>query len=339
MLKGKKTVFVLGAGASCPYGYPSGARLRELVCHNSGFAKYYRNEVVKELPRNIQGFIQHFERSHIKSIDLFMSRNPQLAPLGKDIVAFEILRAERGSCFAEKAKEHQEYREYCRSSDYQSKREHLLGTADFIGGDWCSFVYNRVLEDQAGSDALPDFSGGQLAFVTFNYDRSLEQFFYESLRHSFTEAAEKDIVESLSHLKIWHVYGQILPLRWQDAEGGVDYKPAKLDESLMGKAAANIRTIYEQKENPELNDAQQFLRCAEQIFFLGFGYSRENMNMLGLPAVIPPQCQVYGTAYGLEEEERVRVCASVHDPRKVDQKKTVIEAGNVDCLTLLRRHF
>ncbi|WP_156096076.1 hypothetical protein [Methanobacterium sp. SMA-27] len=27
------TVFVLGAGASIPYGYPSGEKLREEICH------------------------------------------------------------------------------------------------------------------------------------------------------------------------------------------------------------------------------------------------------------------------------------------------------------------
>ena len=30
----EETVFILGAGASCPYGYPDGKELREQICSN-----------------------------------------------------------------------------------------------------------------------------------------------------------------------------------------------------------------------------------------------------------------------------------------------------------------
>jgi hypothetical protein len=341
-MQGKRTIFILGAGASCPYGYPSGARLRDLICSGRGFMGHH-NEYVNKDPRNrateldLTRFTQAFDRSHIKSIDLFMSKNPKLAPVGKYTIAFEILRSEKESCFAEHAKRCQQQRERAASSG--EKREYLEGTADFIGGDWYSCIYNRFLERQVAQDGPPDFSDGEFAFVTFNYDRSLEQFFYESLRNSFTEVPEDHIVRSLSRLKILHAYGQIVPLKWQNGEAGVEYKPQQIDEQLLQKAAANIKTIYEQKDSAELNEARELLARAEQVFLLGFGYAPENMNILGLPKIVSPDCQVYGTAYGLIEEERKRVCASVHNPRGVDQKKTTIESGDVDCLTLLRKYL
>lgn len=344
MTKNGRRVFILGAGASCPYGYPSGGRLRELICRGNGFMKQYNEYLGTHLSaqsgkQDILRFRDTFFKSSIKSIDFFMSKNPKLAPLGKYVIAFEILRSEKESCFAEEAKWQREHYERARSSDNHSAGEYCEGRAGFIGDDWYSYIYNRFLEQQSGESGLPDFSGGELAFITFNYDRSLEQFLHESLRNSFTEVPEEHITQSLRQLKILHAYGQMVPLRWQDAEEGIDYKPQEVDEPLLKRAAANIKTIYERAATRELEDARQLLACAEQVFFLGFGYARENMDVLGLPAVLSPHCQVYGTAFGLIEAERKRVLASLHDLRGVEQARTSIESGDVDCHMLLRKHF
>lgn len=342
----KKTIFVLGAGASCPYGYPSGTRLRELICLDQGFWRSY-NEYLKSKEtdqnkrenrlREVNHFRQNFEKSGNKSIDVFMANNSKLAPIGKYIIAYEVFRAERRSLFGERAKWAQEEREMPTNSR-PIRREYILGTADFQGGDWYFYIYNRLIEGLEGKDTLPDLSNGNLAFITFNYDRSLEQFFYEALRNSFTQVSEDKIVQSLKQLKILHVYGQIALLKWQNPEDYVDYKP-QIDESSLERAAENIRTIYEEKQNPELAEAQNLLKQAERIFFLGFGYAPENMEILRLPESIPPtSCKVYGTAFGLIEEEVRRIYAIVHGGRKYE-KATKIESSDVDCLMLLRKYL
>ncbi len=340
----KKTVFVLGAGASCPYGYPSGARLRELICFNGGFLQNYKeylqsNKSVITKNENKLGdlnqFIKTFKDANIKSIDVFMADNPKLAPIGKYIIAYEIFRAEHRSCFGEEAERIQERLEDLRQDP--NRKEYLRGTADFQGGDWYFYLYNRLIG--VGKDALPDFSDGNLAFITFNYDRSLEQFFYKSLRNLFTEVSEDRIVQSLKQLKILHVYGQIAPLKWQNPSDYVDYKP-KTDESLLQRAANNIRTIYEEKQNPELIAAQNLLKQSDEIFFLGFGYAPENMEVLGLPGVIPPKCLIYGTAFNLIKEEAERIETAINHGRgqAYNIRPTKIES-NVDCLMLLRRYL
>lgn len=339
-----RVVFILGAGASCPYGYPAGVRLRELICHSDGFIKEYndylgKNPTAQKNKPDIIQFKNTFFESGITSIDLFMSKNPKLASIGKYIIAFEIFRSERESCFAEKAKWEQERWERTRSTEDSRARKYYEGRARFVGGDWYSYIYNRFLEERSGEDGLPDFTGDRLAFITFNYDRSFEQFLYQSLRNSFAEIPEERIVQSLSQLKILHAYGQIMPLKWQDPQQGVDYKPQKMCESLLRMAADNVKTIYEQKVGAEIREARELIAMAQRIFFLGFGYARENMEILGLSTSISPDCQVYGTAYGLIEEERQRKCGSVHNPRKVHKNMTKIEPGDVDCLMLLRKHL
>lgn len=343
----KRTVFVLGAGASCPYGYPSGAHLRKHICLSQGLWQSYNlsgigSQSAQEEGRlkEIQEFIDKFRKSSIKSIDLFMANNPKLAPIGKYIIAFEIFRAERDSRFGEEAKLEQE-----QIADKQHRGTfgplNLLSSPLFMGQDWYSYLYNHLLEGKVGNDDLPDFSNGNLAFVTFNYDRSLEQFLYEALRYSFTEVLEERVVQCLKQLKILHVYGQVASLQWQNPSDYVDYKP-QTNESLLQRAA-NVRTIYEEKENPELIEAQNLLKQAKRLFILGFGYAPENMSVLGLPALIPQTCWVYGTAFGANEKEVKRIRTRIIDGLRTDppnmkaEHRIVIES--TDCLELLRNYL
>jgi len=343
-MKDKKTVFVLGAGASCPYGYPFGAHLRKLICLDDGFMKNYKEYLKSNKSgysiEKVEQFRTSFDKSSIKSIDFFMANNSTLAPVGKYIIAFEVLRAEQRSSFREKGMQSKLW--YSRNcDDPKLDRDFLLRKDYFQGGDWYSYLYNRLIEGLIGRDALPDFSTGDIAFVTFNYDRSLEHFFYESLRNSFTEVPEDNIFQSLRNLKILHVYGQIAPLKWQDSNEGVDYRP-EISVDLLRRVSSNIRTIYEVQETRELAEAQNLLKQAGEIFFLGFGFAKENMEVLGLPEVISQNCSVYVTVFELRDNEADQIRKRIKTGVKSDtgwQGPLRLEVHNVDCLTLLRDYF
>jgi hypothetical protein len=321
----KKTIFVLGAGASCPYGYPSGAQLRKQICldFEDKYSRYlYAREkaAVGEIwdlyeEHEVKDFTSKFFKSSIKSIDLFLARNPSLAPIGKYIIAFEIFDAESKSHFREQAVKEQ---------------------------DWYSYLFNRLTDGLTTGDHLPDFSNGNIGFITFNYDRSLEHFLYESMRNSFTQASEEMILQCLKGLRIIHVYGKIAPLDW---EGGdyAKYVPKRIYEGLLRKAARNIRTIYEGEESPQLAEAHELLKSEERIFSLGFGYAPENMEVMDLPDLIPESCRVYGTAYGLETKEisdiRDRIVKGLKPGGRTDSNIRRVNIDNFDCLKLLRDYL
>jgi hypothetical protein len=337
-MKDKKTVFVLGAGASCPYGYPSGAHLREHICLSTGHPhlKDLAQAIEKDGLPSVGDFKKTFESSSTKSIDLFMTRNPKLAPVGKYIIAFEIFKAEGKSQFRERARRTQDHYKQA-----ELRGEVYLLRKDFQGDDWYLYLFGRLTEGIVVKDALPYFSDGTVSFVTFNYDRSLEYFIYESFRKSFTEVPEYKVIQCLRNLKILHLYGQVAPLKWQDSNEGVDYRP-QISESLLRKVSSNIRTIYEEKQNPELVEAQNLLKRADEIFFLGFGFAPENMDVLGLTRLIPKLCKVYGTAYGLEQKEiddiRDRIVKELPGGC-TDHNYARTKIENVDCLKLLRNHL
>ncbi|MBN2182514.1 MAG: hypothetical protein JW715_11430 [Sedimentisphaerales bacterium] len=337
----KRTVFILGAGASCPYGYPSGEHLRRRICLLTSILVEKQKELISAIgtPQSYNSFKNKFENSSTKSIDLFMARNPKLAPIGKILIAFEIFEAEQRSLFRERA-EWEQYRR--KMQGYVQGQDTYLMSKDFQGSIWYEYLFDRLTSGLATKDNLPDFSNGNLSFISFNYDRSLEYFLYESLRNSFTEVTEEQIIQCLKRFKILHVYGQIAPLRWQDDANGVDYHP-QITSSLLKGTSSNIRTIYEQQDNPELSEAKTLISQAEQIFFLGFGYAKENMDVLNMPSLIPPSCQVYGTAFGMVEKEVKNVLHTMRSGRKADSNgyreryDTMIES--CDCLMLLREYL
>jgi hypothetical protein len=345
-MKDKKTVFVLGAGASCPYGYPSGAQLRRQICldFQRKYSEYFKPNQPNQSERidrseQINKFIKAFDESSKQSIDLFMATRRKLAPIGKYIIAFEIFEAEKRSQFREKAKVTQEW--YSRSRP-ESRTKEFVEKGYFQGEDWYLYLFNRLTDDLTEPDILPDFSDDRISFITFNYDRSLEQFLYESLSSLFEDSLKPQIIQCLKKLKILHVYGQIAPLKWQDSNEGVDYRP-EISEGLLQKAANYIKTIYEQKESPDINEALRLLSQGGQIFFLGFGYAPENMDVLGLPGLIPQTCWVYGTAFGANDKEVKRIRNRIieglrtNPPSVKVENRIVIES--TDCLDLLRNYL
>jgi hypothetical protein len=291
----------------------------------------------------VDAFAQDFCESSTKSIDVFMARNPKRAPVGKYIISFEILKAEERSQFREHVKVAKERYSRADGGAVLSPGKTVVLRGYFQGDDWYSYLFDRLTEGLVAKDVLPDFVEGKVAFITFNYDRSLEYFLYESLRKSFGEVPEDRIGQWLRNLRILHLYGQVAPLKWQDPNEGVDYHPQQIDEALLQKAGTNIKTIYEEKESPELTEAHKLLESAERIFFLGFGYASENMEVLNLLELIAPGCEVYGTAFTMEAREVEHIRHTVHSGRRPDSDghreryDTTIEP--CDCLMLLRKYL
>ncbi len=320
----KRTVFILGAGASCPYGYPSGAQLRKLICLDDN-TPYPLVSVHKDMmSKKIREFRNKFFKSNT-SIDLFMARNPKFSEIGKWIIAFRIFEAEGRSEFIERAER--------AKANYQDHPSFTLKGL-FIGGDWYSYLFRLLTAKLAKPNKLPIFPNEQIVFITFNYDRSLEYFLYTSLRNSFTEVPEDNIVHCLQKLKIIHIYGQIAPLPWQDSKQGVKYKPS-IEAILLNQVAPNIKTIYEQEESPEINQAIEHIEQAEQIFFLGFGYAPENMQILNLPDSIASLiCKIFGTTHGKNDKEIKDIYSDFQSSARIEP---IFE--NMDCLELLRNYL
>jgi hypothetical protein len=82
------------------------------------------------------------------------------------------------------------------------------------------------------------------------------------------------------------------------------------DVAFYQQAASDIRILHEGEESNEYRTAQEYIRDADVIYLLGFGYHPTNVRRLDIKAQIlasstdHPGRVVRGTAYGMGDAER-----------------------------------
>lgn len=273
----QSTVFIIGAGGSKPYGYPTGHELRQEILAGN-WKKWADNEV------SANEFIQHYNLSSNESIDLFLSRNCKYAKLGKMAVAYCIMEAEKRSRFR---------------SDVHG------GTEE----DWYSYLFNKMVEGIVSEKDIDDFEKNKCTFITFNYDRSFEHFMFESLQHSFVDVSEERVKRIWSSQPVFHVYGQVAQLPWESPEHGVAYREG--DNRPVAPFIDGIFLINEERGAIDTIRKQDLIRNAEKVFFLGFGYHPENLELLGFPGVYVGEKKIYGSAIGFCKEELDKISLSI----------------------------
>lgn len=317
------TVFILGAGASRPYGFPSGKELRKEICFN------FPNQYKIWLARNgldtssdpgpyqrAREFSDTFFKSSDPSIDVWLTKNRKFLRIGKTAIIFRILQAENLSGFREKS--------------------------DIPEQDWYLYLWHRMTNTFVEKDDYKQFAENEINFITFNYDRSLEHFLFESLKNAFYGIGTAGSEKELSKQKFIHVYGKLAPLEWQDSPVNIRYGEEP-NQIVPGNFIENLQIIQEAKGNPELEEARLLIQKAKRIFFLGFGYGEENLNLLSIPELLSDHQEIYGTALGFTAREIEKVqrafLEGIRAKGITGTTRRDIRIENSDCLTLLRTYL
>lgn len=309
----EETVFILGAGASWPYGLPLARELRTQICFK--FADRIRMLVrsigtsqADDIYNETLEFTTAFYKSSDASVDLWLMKNQKFNQLGKHAIITYILQGEHDGDFREKAPHPEQ--------------------------DWYSYIWKRMTDVLTKQEDYNRFSENKVDFITFNYDRSLEQFLFESLGCGFYDISEGQLIEELEKRRIIHVYGQIAPLDWKVKFESLSYG-AKHDNLWLSKYNDNIKIIREAENTKEVEDAISLIEKASRIFFLGFGYAKENLDLLKLPQILKRGVKVYGTAYGLTPNEILKI-KNIFRPI-LDTQLKYIHIEEMDSLMLLRQ--
>lgn len=266
------TTLVLGAGASAPFGFPTGWDLYADVCSdltkptkqffqlmvNSGFDE-------KELTR----FRDELFYSGKSSIDAFLegrADEQSFMTIGKAAIAGKLIPLE---------------------SD-----DNLFAVN--IADNWYRYLWQLLAATR------DQFTDNRLCIITCNYDRSLERFLLLSLKHSYgLDGAEAE--ELLKAVPIVHVHGQL---------GGC-YDSSVAERSVT-KSSKQITVIYEGLDTaPELVEARQSLKVSDVICFLGFGYLATNLERLRLDS-LDSNIRMYGSAKNFYAGQREAVRKYFH---------------------------
>lgn len=283
-----KDVIVIGAGASVPYGFPTGdillqnIRAKDILAVPPGILKEWHDVWYPDNDVELESFQQHLldqyaskinneimeplRNSCILSIDQFLKNhldNKRLQKVVKSLIALEILEAEYKALIG-------------RSNSIGGfSNDNEMGVQRHLGkADWIQHLLTRMdLACPEVSD-LPAFFANT-TFISFNYDRVLEYFLDKYFIYD-RGMSEGDARKLLSNLNIYHINGYLGSL---DDVGFGDKDVEYL------KVVENMRTVWEipSTDHEDLSEkAKLSIRQADRIFVLGTSYIKENNSSIGL---------------------------------------------------------
>ena len=250
-----KTLFILGAGASNSFRYPTSQELRNEIIEGK-----YIHEVAKAFSIHVAGisdrgmydneirkFVEAYKKSGVYSIDAFIEKRQEYMAFGKMIITASLLR-----------------------------RENIISLTK-TEENWYMYLFNRI------KDTIVEQPESVISFITFNYDRSLEQFLFNAIKE-YNNLQPPDCIKVLKKIPIAHLYGQINYLPWQQQENTFTYlNDSKSYVARLIDSLKNIKLIGEEREIEEsevFQEAYKLIEKAKKIYFLGFGYDETNLDRL-----------------------------------------------------------
>lgn len=266
----RSTILVLGAGTSAEYGFPSGRGLiREIYDRLTNETPNWfppLKDCGFEIP-HITDFRDRLWKADPPSVDDFLAipKNAKFKDIGKATTALFLILHETQEAITRRNDNSEEKKLY-------------------------TFLYHRMGTRPSDFKA----SASRLTVVTFNYDRSLEYYLYQTLTNQFGD--ETEALDCLKNLRIYHVYGMICPPHYQAGANGRPFTNA-YDKQIIERCMKSMYMIGE--TNPNFEGLDRFFQesAVDNLCFLGFGYSRENIRRLGLLRGFLDRVSIFGTAY------------------------------------------
>ena len=286
------TLFVLGAGASQPYGFPTGEKLiNEIIAildpesTNVGYQRI-QERIIASLEGSTETDDERLSRmaefrktlvgANAPSIDEFLSSTKQkYAQIGTRAIAAVLLEKERESV---------------------SK---LMQSPD---PDWYSTFFHRLLTDQP-----ENLVRNKVFVITYNYDRSLEHFLVTSFntRRPPNVSQEKWDQMVRDTVPVHHIYGKlggIVPYENETSPHVVPYghPSASISPDAIKLAAGNIKIIgpdsaLMQQQHVFINNE---MYRARNIYVLGCAFHKANMRILRWKD-LPEDTIISGTCFKL----------------------------------------
>jgi hypothetical protein len=305
-----RTVFVIGAGASAELGFPLGEKLlteiAERVDISYDFGQLQRGDyVLADALRqklnatvDVTDYNDHLHSAwqiaksskQALSIDNVLDalEDPKAATVGKFGIVRSILSAEAESPFSKWV-------------------DHFPDQIDLsaLNGTWLDQLTRLLTEGRRKSEIGSIFEN--LSIINFNYDRSIEQYLPFSLSNYF--GLKPQVVrEVMPSLPILRPYGKAGSLPWQGGDRSVEFGHS--DACAVGAAADKILTFTEQVQDAALlEQIQNALESAERVIFLGFGFHRQNLQVLDCSAL--PHVEVLATSYGVSKSDSASIQTEV----------------------------
>ncbi len=206
-------------------------------------------------------------------------KDQRIQLLGKLAIAKTILEQEKSSCLS------------------LAERSRDLRDANEVGKSWYAELA-KGLNDGVDRDRV-DSIFNRVSFIVFNYDRCVEHYLEQSLRGHYG-LGDAEVYSVLKTLRVFHPYGTVASLPWQDNVHGLSFGfPTNRPNLLM--MAKQIKTFTERVEDTDaLLAMKREVAEATVLVFLGFSYHELNLRILD-PGRECAARDVFGTAFKISD--------------------------------------
>jgi hypothetical protein len=275
----KRTVFVLGAGANVPYGFSTGegllAKARELTVEQMASLTCGQMQA-----RQMSPLANALSDNFLPSIDALLEHRADLRSAGKKLMLSLLLDEEQNAIHGKRKPDE----------------------------DWMALVFAQMAE---GADTVGAFGSNPVSFITFNYDRFLENRLIRGLVARYNVTSQ-EAWNAIGRFQFIHLYGSLGELPEQKIAGTPGYAipfgapgtPEVTHKGLALSAADSaIAIVHDPGAESRFAAAHALLHGESgQVLFFGFAFGRENVDRLQTKQ-ISPAARICCTTYGMTAAE------------------------------------
>lgn len=328
----KRTLFVVGAGASYEVGLPVGAELAATIRK--------KMDVLFEDGIKLTGDGDHDLLQQLHNKTRVQTNILQDAAF---LIRDGIVLAQSIDDFLDQHRTNATVNLYGKAAIVKSILEAERNSSIFFGGPVTGEFFNpekvantwlvkffHLLTRGVPKEALGTIFDN-VAFIVFNYDRCIEYFLENALQKAYS-ISENEAAQWRQSLRIIHPYGRV--------DYSVAFGAARVDYAALSQG---IKTYTDQIDDRAILDSiENEMFQAEQIVFLGFGYHDQNMQLMQteVPIGVKP---IFGTAYKMSNPDVSIITNQIngwlgdlHDP-EVSHAPIYIDNG-LTCVSLFG-HF
>ncbi len=315
----RKTVFVIGAGASKEANLPTGLELKNIIAQllDIRFESFQQESGDRTITEALRLFVKEengqngdintyrHEACHIRdampqaiSIDNFIDThrdNAKIALCGKLAIVKSILDAEGHSRL-----------------HFENKR--IDSTINFkaLEKTWYGSFFQLLTENCAKSDLKERFQ--YVTLIVFNYDRCIEHFLLHALQNYY-RINEAEAAEIVKHINIYHPYGQVGYLPWQQSQSSVGFGETPNAHKLL-TLTNQIKTFAEGTDpnSSDIKEIKEHTAKASHLIFLGFAFHKLNMQLIA-PSKAEVEFNVvrcYATAFEVSESNKEQIAGQIN---------------------------
>ena len=270
------TLFILGAGSNQYYNFPSGPDLKKRMIQNVQSGDFLDiAEQVDDLKEQCNPFAIALKDNRYLTIDEFMEQKQKWRNIGAHLIAYTLLPAEK------------------RSHDIMFPQKDLYAV----------FYDLFRFEDEKPPPM-------DIAFITLNYDRSLEHFFHHNIFCNCKDDLEEAAYARLKEIPIVHLYesfGMYPQVKYGTDVMSTDGTGKRVPAGDFLDAAKNIKIISDDLSgSAAVKRAYKVTKRAKNIVFLGLSYDPRTLGLLigGISKEKFKDKHVFGTTIDLPEDRK-----------------------------------